>query len=471
MDEIVIKNKRIIQFYSQNPHISIENINLLIIDFLEQINNGVNQHLLSGINSQILHNVEYMRTEIAHLSNNVIKMNNEITNNIIVKMLDIKKDYIEEYKNILYNNISLNNERLGLILQQNTNQMIDKTNILLNEIIPKNNDNINHFKESLSENTNIVLESINKDESMKIFISEFDIKYSQLIQPLYSLINSSEERINREICNIKQNLMSESLLNELSNFFSKFKNSSYKGQIGENQLELLLNNLFPSGEILNNTSIRASCDFKINRSNFPSLLVETKQYDRNVTIDEVKKFIRDIEEQKCNGLFLSQNSGITSKQNFQIDMINNNIVIYVHNVQYDPSTIKMAVDVIDNLYQKLCCLDNFNQIDVSISEEILRDINREYSSFISKKLEFIEILKETNKKMLNHIEDIKFPSLSKFLSQKYGSILNDENGTILCNICNKFKASNNKSLAAHQRGCKKRFANQQEQIVVNTSDI
>jgi len=51
MDEIVIKNKRIIQFYSQNPHISIENINLLIIDFLEQINNGVNQHLLSGINS------------------------------------------------------------------------------------------------------------------------------------------------------------------------------------------------------------------------------------------------------------------------------------------------------------------------------------------------------------------------------------------------------------------------------------
>lgn len=475
MDEIVIKNKRILQFYSQNPQISIESMNLLIIDLLEQINNGMNEHIISGINSQILSDVGSMRTEIDNLSKNVVKMNTDLTNNIIVKMQDVKKDYIEEYKNILTTNNSLNNERLGLILQQNTTQMIDKTNILLNDIIPKNNenirDNLNNFKESLSESTNIVLESMNKDESLKNFIIEFEIKYNQLIQPLYTMISSSEDRINREICNIKNNLMSGSLLNELSDFFSKFKNSSYKGQLGENQLETILNNLFPSSEIFNNTSIRASCDFRINRYDYPSLLVETKQYDRNVTLDEVKKFIRDIEEQKCNGLFLSQNSGITSKQNFQIDMINSNIVIYVHNVQYDPSTIKMAVDVIDNLYEKLSYIDTLDEKDVAISEDILKDINREYSSFISKKLEFIEILKETNKKMLNHIEDIKFPSLSKFLSQKYGSILNDENGTILCNICNKFKASNNKSLAAHQRGCKKRFANQQEQIVVNTSDI
>ena len=111
------------------------------------------------------------------------------------------------------------------------------------------------------------------------------------------MISSSEDRINREICNIKNNLMSGSLLNELSDFFSKFKNSSYKGQLGENQLETILNNLFPSSEIFNNTSIRASCDFRINRYDYPSLLVETKQYDRNVTLDEVKKFIRDIEEQ------------------------------------------------------------------------------------------------------------------------------------------------------------------------------
>ena len=130
MDEIVIKNKRILQFYSQNPQISIESMNLLIIDLLEQINNGMNEHIISGINSQILSDVGSMRTEIDNLSKNVVKMNNDLTNNIIVKMQDVKKDYIDEYKNILATNNSLNNERLGLILQQNTTQMIDKTNIL-----------------------------------------------------------------------------------------------------------------------------------------------------------------------------------------------------------------------------------------------------------------------------------------------------------------------------------------------------
>ena len=95
MDEIVIKNKRILQFYSQNPQISIESMNLLIIDLLEQINNGMNEHIISGINSQILSDVGSMRTEIDNLSKNVVKMNNDLTNNIIVKMQDVKKDYIE----------------------------------------------------------------------------------------------------------------------------------------------------------------------------------------------------------------------------------------------------------------------------------------------------------------------------------------------------------------------------------------
>ena len=78
-------------------------------------------------------------------------------------------------------------------------------------------------------------------------------------------------------------------------------------------------------------------------------------------------------------------------------MINSNIVIYVHNVQYDPSTIKMAVDVIDNLYEKLSYIDTLDEKDVAISEDILKDINREYSSFISKKLEFINSQKQIKK--------------------------------------------------------------------------
>ena len=83
---------------------------------------------------------------------------------------------------------------------------------------------------------------------------------------------------------------------------------------------------------------------------------------------------------------------------------------------------------------------------------------------------FIEVLKETNKKLLANIEDIKFPSLSKLLTQKCGTILNNENKAIICSICNKFSATNNKSLAAHQRGCKRKNA-KSECLAIDTSNL
>ena len=48
---------------------------------------------------------------------------------------------------------------------------------------------------------------------------------------------------------------------------------------------------------------------------------------------------------------------------------------------------------------------------------------------------------------------------SKIITQNCGSILNNENAEIICNICNKFSATNNKSLAAHQRACKRNIKN------------
>ena len=129
---------------------------------------------------------------------------------------------------------------------------------------------------------------------------------------------------------MKSSQIPENLVRDLTDFFNKYKNSSHKGQLGENQLETVLNQVFPTSEVLNTTSIKAACDFRVNRTQKESILFETKEYDRNVTLDEVKKFIRDVEQQKCHGVFLSQNSGITSKQHFQIDMIGKNIAIYIH---------------------------------------------------------------------------------------------------------------------------------------------
>ena len=577
MKEIVVKNKKILDFYSQNTGINFEAVNLIFVDLFERLlgdmnsamNSTINSQILatvgdikseinslsltnSTINSQILSSVGDLKGDFKSLSNALSKLNNDITNSIYIKFQESKREYIDDIKTIIYNNFSQNSEKLHSLLTQNTSQLIDKTTLLLNDIIPKSNENyyrqlhesISLFHKSISDDTTKLLHSAGKDDSLSVFLTNFESKSNNLLQPLFSCINATEERINTILLSLKndnntfetksnsllqplfsfinmsedrisKNIISvkddnnietktntllqplfsfinaseerinknvislkdatnnsaqDKIMNELSEFLGKYKNSSYKGQFGENQLETVLNQLFPSAEVINTTGIKASCDFRINRVDLPTILVETKNYDRNVTLDEVKKFIRDIEEQKCHGVFLSQHSGITSKQNFQIDIKGANILVYVHNVDYCPHTIKIATDIIDSLSYKLADLDDGSD-EISIPKEILDEINKEYSHFIERKSSIIDILKDFHKKITNEVDEIKFPCLSKYLVSKCGSILNNENEKIVCNICNKFEATNNRSLGAHQKGCKKKHSNNQiaSNIVVNTN--
>ena len=476
MEKLTIQNKRISDFYSQNPGINFEAVNLIFVDLFERLLGDMNAAMNSTINSQILSTVGDLKGEVNSLSSSVSKLNIDITNSIYIKFQESKRDYVDDITTIVSNNFSQNSDKMNSLLQQNTSQLIDKTTLLLNEVIPKSNDShhrqiqdsINTFQKSISEDTNKLLYSVNKEDSLSTFISNFETKSTNMLQPLFSFINASEERINKNVISLKDatnNSSQDKIMNELSEFLGKYKNSSYKGQFGENQLETVLNQLFPSSEVINTTGIKASGDFRVNRTNQSTILVETKNYDRNVTLDEVKKFIRDIEEQKSHGIFLSQHSGITSKQNFQIDIKGANILVYVHNVDYCPHIIKIAIDIIDSLSDRLAELEE-DVDEICIPKEVLDDINKEYSRFIERKSSIIDILKDFQKKINAEVDEIKFPCLSKYLVSKCGSILNNENETIICNICNKFEATNNRSLGAHQKGCRRKH-----KILQNDSNI
>ena len=84
MEEIVIKNKKIVEFYEKNKHISIDNINLIIVDLLEQLINGMNNSINASVSSQIFN-------EIHNLSNNINRINQEISNNLFGRLQDTKK--------------------------------------------------------------------------------------------------------------------------------------------------------------------------------------------------------------------------------------------------------------------------------------------------------------------------------------------------------------------------------------------
>ena len=112
--------------------------------------------------------------------------------------------------------------------------------------------------------------------------------------------------------------------------------------------------------------------------------------------EEVKKFIHDIEQQNCCGLFLSQNCGVATKENFEINIHNNNVLVYVHEVNNDAEKIKLAISIIDHFKSKLDELDSNDEID-TISKELLEEINREYQALCSQKIIMSKLLKTPNK--------------------------------------------------------------------------
>jgi len=208
------------------------------------------------------------------------------------------------------------------------------------------------------------------------------------------------------------------------------------------------------------------------RMDKPTILFENKEYDHNIPKDEVSKFIRDIDVQNTHGIFMSQNSGITFKNNFQIDIHKGNVLVYIQQCQYSPDKIKLAVDIIDNFAVKLSEIDG-NELENTISKTILDEINDEYQKFISQRDTILVNMKDFTKKMTVSLNQMQLPSLDKYLSTKYAGVDMAYTSTDIykCKICNKFVGRNQQSLSAHQRACAKKAeaASKKPSIVIHTS--
>ena len=183
------------------------------------------------------------------------------------------------------------------------------------------------------------------------------------------------------------------------------------------------------------------------RNNKPRILVEVKNWEKNVVQEEVRKFIHDIETQKCCGLFIAQNYGIANKEQFQIDIHDGNVLVYIQYVHNDAEKIKVAIDIIDHFKSKLDEFDNKSDID-TISKELLDTINQEYQMYSSQKLNILKTIKDFNTRILKQVEDIVIPSLDNYLSSRYAS----SSSKFVCQYC-EYIGKNQQAMSAHQRGC------------------
>lgn len=472
----VISDNVILTFYNENPNLDFIVMNHIFIDILKKLSTNLDETVNTSINSKLLSTLSDMNKEI-------VSLKQDMSN----KMNESKKEYIEDVKLILSNNSLTAVEKINNMLEKNNDAVITKTNLLISDIVPKSQDkvytqiqhSIHNLQTSLTKETQHFLENMNKDEnSVKEFISSIDTQFNKMTtnlqQPIFSFIQSSEERTTTSIQQMKEKILSqqtanETLSTELGHFLNKYKhNSSTKGSVSETELFFIIQQMFPSDEVLDCTGDPSSCDYRVNRLNKtkPNILFENKDYTHSVKTEEVTKFERDVQIQKTHGIFISQKSNITFKENFQIDIIDGFIHIYLPNAQYNQEKFRVAVDIIDNLSQKLDYIKNADcDVTINVNKDDLAELLEGYTEFNKQKSQLIESIKISNKQTLDRIEEMQLNSVKKILN-KNGIFQNEDD--FKCKFCNVFTGKNKASLGAHIRTCKLNPACSSKNIVIST---
>jgi hypothetical protein len=245
-------------------------------------------------------------------------------------------------------------------------------------------------------------------------------------QELRKDIRNTDEKTLLEIRHLKDQVnetgrVSETLATEVNGFLNKYKhNSSVKGNISERELYDILQQIFPTDELMVCSKTTASCDICVNRADHtkPSILFENKDYGTSVDKEEIKKFERDLSAQRKHGIFISQNSPITFKGNFHIDIIDGLIHLYIPNANYDMDRIRVAVDIVDHLSQKICN-ETIMDGDVRIGNTELGEILQEYKNFATRKTRLLDNIRTSAKMWTDELDAITLPRIQTLLINKY----------------------------------------------------
>ena len=125
-----IDNKKVFDFYKENPTINFEDMNIMLVDILNKIVGEISPSMDSTFAFSIINEMKNI--------NNKLNNNDNLFNN---KFGEFKKEYISDINSILKNN---NNDNIKPLLLEYNQILQDKTKIMLNEIITKNNEKINN---------------------------------------------------------------------------------------------------------------------------------------------------------------------------------------------------------------------------------------------------------------------------------------------------------------------------------------
>ena len=125
---IQITNKKVVSFYHANPNISVDHVNLLLVDMMEKM---VHDSVNTSIVSQLLERIKNVESEVVSTKESVTKLQPEMLMNFSMKLVEMKKEYMEDIRTILSTNVT---EKIAPVMKEYINHLIDKTALLFQDI-------------------------------------------------------------------------------------------------------------------------------------------------------------------------------------------------------------------------------------------------------------------------------------------------------------------------------------------------
>tara|TARA_B100000674_G_C37856684_1_gene922751 strand:+ start:155 stop:1276 length:1122 start_codon:yes stop_codon:yes gene_type:complete len=287
----------------------------------------------------------------------------------------------------------------------------------------------NQINNKIQENTKLQEDFILEKQNLtKKIMSNFELEYSNKLKEKENIINGLKEevtnktehlhKINEVHFNDERQRMEELRKEhklEIDKLRTKFEtelkeivkitqkgeeNSSVKGKISENAMFQTLNLLFPKNTIEDTHTEAGRGDFIMTDCSAKSIMLENKDYNKNVPKKEIDKFKRDLinNSDVWAGIMMSNASGISNRKDYQIEIVEGKIAIYLHFTNKDPNKIKNAYDIISTI----------KDVDIDFSnKEILEKLAENSSEFKRKINKSRKDLEKFYKTMLGNILDIE----------------------------------------------------------------
>lgn len=454
---IKITNPRILEFYSANPDLNFEKINLWILEILQHRAGVVDERAIFSLKPEEKHKTD----ELLSFSKKMREAIHAQIQHVLSESVAIKTTYIYEFRAIYSsgsdaaqmkesNNAFTESMRVALssLLNCRNGGMAERINAMLRQFHKILNANVDAFLSTKS--------SVEAEQTVMEYITNFDSNTTHMVNAISQLLSdyatTKEKQIQMaaDLLRTREDASSGAyykLIYELNDFLQQIEEDVEHNK----PLDIILAKTFPTASIHSETNSHT-----IVREGKHAILLEMHENkDRNIGPAEVKSFLKTAVDKNMASILISLHTGISSKSDYQIEIQNNRVVLYLHRLDANPDKLQIAVDMIDSLSSKLdeFCVNTEHKY--SIPKDVLDDVNREYQQFIIQKESIVNLLKDQHKRVLSQMEEIRFASLDKYLSTRYSSC---KKQGFVCDLCHVFNVPTLKGLAAHKRGCARKLA-------------